>query len=414
MRTQDQTAPGSAGNREFLGWRMVVLGFLAVNLAIGTTFGTWGVLVEPVSTELGASRSLASLGLAIVLLLMGLAGPVLGALLKHVRLQTVMIAGALLMAAGFFIASKAESFGVFLLGYSLIAGAGCALLGIIPASTLIANWFEARRGLAMGLINIPLLVAVGPVAVAWLAAQFGWRSALEAVAALMIATLPLLFFVVDRPEDRGQQPLGGSLGGSAAPAHGGSPGSISPLLRDTYFWGILLSVGLITCGGIVISSHLVPYATGHGIEATRAALLLTINGSASMAGALACGWIADRIGARITCALLGIVLAGVWGLLVAFPRFEVMCVLLLGTGLCSGGLQPAFTTLLANAFGREVFASALGIGTLLMLPLTFSAAPLAGAIYDATGSYAGAFLLQVGFFLAAALILLAVFGRRAR
>lgn len=403
-----------AATRAFLGWRMVALGFLAVNLAIGATFGTWGVLVEPVSRELGASRSLASLGLAVVLLLMGLAGPVLGALLRHVRLRTVMIAGALLMAAGFFIASRASGFGVFLLGYSLIAGAGCALLGIIPASTLVANWFESRRGLAMGLINIPFLVAVGPVAVAWLAEQYGWRVALQALSGLMLLCLPLLLLVVDRPEDRGQQPLGGSLGAGLAPTPGGAAGAVGPLLRDAYFWGILLSVGLITCGGIVISSHLVPYATGHGIEPTRAALLLTINGSASMAGALACGWIADRIGARVTCALLGIVLAGVWSLLVAFPRFEVMCLLLLGTGLCSGGLQPAFTTLLANAFGREVFASALGIGTLLMLPLTFSAAPLAGAIYDATGAYTSAFLLQVGFFVVAAVLLLGVFARRAR
>ena len=92
MHDSHSAPAGPAVTHAFQGWRMVALGFLAVNLAIGATFGTWGVLVEPVSRELGASRSLASLGLAIVLLLMGLAGPVLGALLRHVRLRTVMIA----------------------------------------------------------------------------------------------------------------------------------------------------------------------------------------------------------------------------------------------------------------------------------------------------------------------------------
>lgn len=414
MSTDRATAPDTAPPG-FLGWRMVALGFVAVNLAIGTTFGTWGVLVNPVSQELGASRSLASLGLAIILLLMGLAGPVLGVLLRRVRLRTVMIAGALLMAGGFFMASRATSFGAFLAGYSLVAGSGCALLGIIPASTLMANWFQARRGLAMGLINIPFLVAVGPVAVAWLAESEGWRVALAAVSGLMLLALPLLVFVIDRPEDVGQQALGGTLAAQTDGAHAGAPGAaMGPLLRDPYFWGILLSVGFITCGGIVISSHLVPFAIGEGIDPTRAALLLSVNGTASMAGALLCGWIADRIGARVTCALLGLLLAIVWALLLSFPYFAVMCVLLLGTGMCSGGLQPAFTTLLANAFGRDAFAGALGIGTLLMLPLTFSAAPLAGAIYDATGAYDGAFLLQIGAFLLASAILFLGFARKPR
>ena len=298
----------------FSGWRMVALGFLAVNIAIGTTFGTWGVLLKPVSEELGASRSMASLGLAIILLLMGVAGAVLGALLRVLRLRTVMMAGALLMAGGFFLAARAQDFKLFLVGYSLIGGAGCALLGIIPASTLIANWFEARRGLAMGLINVPLLVALGPLGVAWLVETRDWRFALDAVAVVMLLTLPLLALVVDRPEDVEQRPLGslaGTASGDAAAAHGahGGSGAVGPLLKDPYFWGILVSVGLITCGGIVISSHLVPYAIGEGIPPTRAALLLSVNGTASMAGALACGWVADRIGARLTCGLLGVVLA---------------------------------------------------------------------------------------------------------
>ena len=53
--------PGDSGSgpvsatRGFLGWRMIALGFLAANLAIGLTFGTFGVLIKPVAAELGAA-----------------------------------------------------------------------------------------------------------------------------------------------------------------------------------------------------------------------------------------------------------------------------------------------------------------------------------------------------------------------
>ncbi len=395
----------------FLGWRMIALGFLASNLAIGLTFGTFGVLIKPVAAELGASRGMASFGIALILLLMGVAGPALGVAFRRFRIRSVMITGAALMVCGFMLAARAQSFSLFLLGYSILGGAGCAMLGIIPASTLMANWFVARRGMALGLINVPLLVAAAPPVAAWLVESHDWRFALTAQAAVIVLLLPLLWLVTDRPEDVGQAPLGASAG---ACAHGSETvgTGYGHLLRDRFFWGILISAGLITTGGIVIVSHLVPFATDSGIAPTKAAALLSVNGTASMVGALLCGVIADRIGARLTVGLIGAVLAVLWSLLLTFPHYEVIVALLVGIGPCSGGLQPAFTAMLANTFGREGFAPALGLATLLMLPFTFFAAPMAGAIYDATGSYDTAFMLEIGAFSIAATIMLGLFSRR--
>lgn len=49
-----------------------------------------------------------------------------------------------------------------------------------------------------------------------------------------------------------------------------------------------------------------------------------------------------------------------------------------------------------------------------MLPFTFFAAPAAGAIYDATGGYRTAFMLEIGAFVVAATILLGLCARRPR
>jgi MFS family permease len=392
---------------------MVALGFLAQNLAIGLIFGSFGVLIKPVAEELQASRALASLGIAVVMLLMGLAGPVLGILLARYPIRRVMATGAVLMAAGFAIAARADSFPAFLLGFSVIGGVGCAALGVIPATTLASNWFVARAGLAIGLVNLPLFVAVTPPVVAWAIEHHGWRIALDAMAALIVVTLPLLRLVASRPEDVGQRALGAAaVAVRTGPVPGAEPGSgVASLLGSHRYWGALIGASLLTCGGVVLVSHLVPYAIDRGIPAASAALLLSVNGAFSMAGALVFGQVADRLGGRAALGLIGLIQAMCWSGLLMADRFLLFVPLLVGTGMCGGGTHIAFSALLNGAYGREGFARALGLAAMLMLPVTFSAAPLAGWLFDGSGSYALAFRLQAGAFLAAAVIFLVVYRR---
>jgi predicted MFS family arabinose efflux permease len=392
---------------------MVALGFLAQNLAIGLTFGSFGVLIKPVADELGASRAAASLGIAIILLLMGVAGPVLGTALTRYPIKRIMMIGAGLMVGGFALASQASSFPTFLLGYSLLGGIGCAALGVIPSTTLISNWFVARVGFAIGLISIPLFVALAPPLVSWIVNAHDWRTALLVQAALLLALMPLLRMIVNRPSDVGQQALGAihvdDTSRDSTPQEAVSSRS---LLGSGHFWCILLGAGLMTCGGIVIVSHLVPYATDRGVASNSAALLMSINGTFSMAGAMAFGWVADRFGARLTLGMIATLQATLWALMLWRPEFSVLALLLIGIGLCGGGVQTVFSALLQGAYGQNGFARALGLGTMLMLPFTFAAAPLAGLLFDRSGSYTLAFQLQIGAFATAAVIFLLVMARR--
>ena len=151
-----------------------------------------------------------------------------------------------------------------------------------------------------------------------------------------------------------------------------TPGSgVASLLGSTWYWGALLGASLLTCGGIVLVSHLVPYAIDRGIPAASAALLLSVNGVFSMAGALLFGQVADGIGARATLGLIGLIQATCWSGLLFADRFLLFVPLLVGIGLCGGGTHIAFSALLNAAYGRAGFASALGLATLLMLPFTF-------------------------------------------
>src|SRR5574340_341097 len=98
-----------------LSTRMIVLGFLAQNLAVGMTYGVYGAFIKPFSESFGISRTLASSGLAIITLILGLSSPWVGSLVGRHRIANVMTAGAALMVAGFGLIAAAHSAGLILL-----------------------------------------------------------------------------------------------------------------------------------------------------------------------------------------------------------------------------------------------------------------------------------------------------------
>ena len=65
-------------------------------------------------------------------------------------------------------------------------------------------------------------------------------------------------------------------------------------------------------------------------------------------------------------------------------------------GFGYSGMSPLRTFALSVAVGNSRFATANGILRIVQLPLVISASPLAGYIYDQTGSYQLAFLILAG------------------
>lgn len=73
-------------------------------------------------------------------------------------------------------------------------------------------------------------------------------------------------------------------------------------------------------------------------------------------------------------------------------------------GFGYAGMSPLRSFSLSVAIGNRSFGAANGILRLVELPLVISASPLAGYIYDTTGSY------RIAFFILAALMLVCCIG----
>jgi MFS family permease len=169
------------------GWAVAAVTFCAA-LSSSAALGLPGALLLPLSREFGWSVDQISTALAVRFALFGLMGPFSALLMERFGLRNVMIAALTLIAASLGLVRHVAAFWqlVALLGVMLGLGSGMTALVL---NAMVANrWFEARRGLVMGLLTASsatgqlIFLPIGT----WLIEHGGWRTALLPVMASCI------------------------------------------------------------------------------------------------------------------------------------------------------------------------------------------------------------------------------------
>src|SRR5271155_2531808 len=179
-------------------WLIVISLFFTLFFIFGSGYNTAGVFFTPVIKTFGWSRArLSTLQMALALAA-GVSIPLVGWVLDRVEARFVMTAGAVMAGCGFITASLAHSYEAMIAAYLLI-GLGIGAATLLPCSLVIANWFGARRGLAMGLafagtsLGGAAMTMVGNFAIA----RGGWRAGYIALAVPMfVVVIPLVIIVV--------------------------------------------------------------------------------------------------------------------------------------------------------------------------------------------------------------------------
>jgi MFS family permease len=361
----------------------------------------FGVYIKPMETELGWSRGALSGAAAVSLLLLGAAGPFVGRLADRWGPRGIVGAALLLLAAG----SIGSAFVTQLWHIYATAGVLMALgaggVAMTTGSSVIARWFETRRGLAIGiaaggmsagqLVVIPLAAAI----TVW----YGWRTSfLWLGIGLIVLVVPVaLWLIRDNPEDRGLRPYGAAgaaqTGAQAAAAVAAQRVGVAEAAQTLPFW--LLMATFFVCGytsnGMVLT-HFMPHALEHNFTAFQASAALGVMGAMNIVGTIGSGWICDRFGRRIPLAtyyflrgLSLLFLLTVWDV----PSLHLWAAIF---GLNYISTVPPTTTLTANIYGRYSVGELSGwiffahqVGAAL-------GAALAGWIFEWTGSYTSAFV----------------------
>jgi len=381
--------------RVFYGWYIVGACFVIAFMLYGIGVNTFTVYVKPLEADLGWSRSAISMAITIAALAMGCVAPIVGRLLDRFGARTLMLAGAVAVGAAWALMSWTESLWFFYLVF-LLVGVGQAAATLIPISMVIANWFTARRGLAMGIVmsgtGIGAMVMV-PVST-WLVAEYGWRTTVLWMGSLMLLTaVPLnLLFVYTRPSDLGLHP-DGDHGIDPSVALRPVPGlTLAAAARTRTFWMIALVMFTFGFVGLGIGVHMMAYLGDLGHPPDTASYIVSLISGVTVGGKLLVGVLADRFGVRAALAFTMLALLTGVALLLFAQQLPVAVAFAIVYGFAIGSPLVVNPALVSQYLGLAHFGTIFGVLTLLS---TFGAAlgpTVSGVVYDASKSYVPAYV----------------------
>jgi MFS family permease len=393
--------------REQQGWMIVVSLFLVMVIINGSGYGAQGVFFTPLLKQFGWTRAKLSLLQSTMGLTMGIAMPLAGWLLDRVEAKVVMLAGALLAGVAFAAASGAHSFAPMLLAY-IAFGFGMGASTTLPAAFVVSNWFEAQRGLALGVAMAgasfggTVMTLIAGYALAW----GGWRVGYLAMAVpVFIVAAPLILFVIKGRPPRAERlanaaSIDSGLRHGAAREQGASaadlPGfELGEALRSRSFWLVCFGFFAFAFSATGTVVHLIPYLIGQGFAPTRAALAMSVLLAVGAAGKPVFGWFADRFSIRLSLLVVFAGLAAGYVLMLRVVDVDTLVIALAVLSPVWGAALALLPVLLADVCGLKRYGSISGVLG-IFTTLGTAAGPLAaGAVFDATHSYARIFELYI-------------------
>ncbi len=398
-------ARGRGAQRRFLGWRMVAVAFFVDFIAVGFFFYSYGVFFKALAAEFGGARLDVSLGLTLVNAVGALLAPFLGQALDRYPIKYVIAAGTAAMSLGFLLLSQITAQWQFYLILATLIGFGLNSMGGLATAKLVANWFDRRRGMALGVatMGISLSGVLMPVLSAVLIEQLGWRGGFLVFGAFTaLLVLPVtLRFVISSPELVGLGPDGDA----PLKADATRPAALSTkqFLGDRNFWMITLCVGCLFCVMSATLTHMVPRVSDLGYSVLEAAPILSFGAAAGVLGKVLFGYLVDRVDPRLALyTAIGTQFAGQLGMLSTEAYLPFACfATLFGFGM--GGIVPLHGAIAGLAFGRQNFGKVMGLMRPAMMPLQIAGLPFAGWAFDHFGRYDLAFKVFLGLYVLSAL-----------
>ena len=390
---------GGSNSRIHYAW--VVLGAIVMIMLVASGLrASFGVFIKPMEATFGWDRASLSGAAAISLLLLGAVGPVTGWLADQWGPRWVILGSCAILGVGTLLSSQVMHLWQIYATAGVLMAVGGGGVQMSTAATVAARWFEARRGLVLGILGGAMSAGqliIIPLAM-WLSVHYGWRHAFLWLGALLlvVAVPPAALLVRDNPADKGLAPYGagahGLTSGANAPAADRRV-SVAEAMQVPSFW--LLAGTFFVCGyttGGLVLTHLVPHAADHGFTEMDAAEAMGVMGAMNILGTVASGWICDRFGRKGPLSFY----YGLRGVSLLFLLYvwNVPSLLLFGAlfGLNYISTVPATTAITASIFGRYSIGTLSGWIYLSHQAGAALGAAIGGWLFRTTGSYSWAFV----------------------
>jgi MFS family permease len=378
-------------NPVFYGRWIVVAAFLNLFLTTGIVYYGLPVYYVSLIDALGFTRQQANSGIFYGFVVVApLFGLLAGALIDRVGARSVILWGIGFGGLSFVFMGMISTLRQYYpLCFTEVVG--YVLAGPIPNQVLIANWFRALRGRAMGYayLGLGLGGATAPLLIHSLIGSFGWRRAFEMNGMMMIVILfPVGIWITrSSPQQLGLRPDGATEDASKPPAVEANPVPVGRAVRTLNFW-LLLAGSTLTIWAIgTVISHFILFLRDAGHDVGWASRMLSVLLISSLAGRVTVGYVADRFARKNVMAVFYLLLAAAIPLL--FVRHNDASVVAFAVifGFAMGADYMLIPLVAADCFGLASLGKLLALIIMAdSLGQTFGGV-MAGYIFDTRHSY---------------------------
>lgn len=382
--------------------RWVYAGVGVIVLIFAGLIYAWSVLAAPIAAEFTQwSKAQLSLTFTIAMALFCLGGLVGGLLSGRINVKINVWVSAVLFLLGFILASKTQSLFMLYLGFGVLGGFASGLAYNAVMSTM-SKWFPEKQGLISGILLMGFGIGsfiIGKVYAAFTPAEIGgWRKSFFIFAIILFVVLLIGGFFFVKP-GKDFAPPSGKIKEKKNREEGMDVNAGVMLKRPSFWlffiWAILLSaagLALISQAGGV-AREVAPDQSA-GTIATVVGLISIFNGI----GRVLFGALFDKLGRTKTMLLVNVcfmisVIIVILGLITG--SFPVLIVSFVCCGLSYGGITPTNSAFINSFYGATNYPVNFSIVNLNLLVASFGST-IAGALYDASGSYLSTFYVLIG------------------
>lgn len=389
----------------FYGWIIVAIAALTFFFSgPGQTFFV-SVFINYYIEHFGWSRSLVSSYYSFATLVSGLILIYIGRSIDRIGHRKVTLVVSLLLGLTCFGMSLVNLHWMLLIGFFLLRLLGQGSMSLL-SSTLVPQWFFQRRGLAMSLMSLGVVLssALVPPLNHWLTLKLGVAATWQFWGLLLIFVMaPLGWLLIrNRPEDMGLQQDGLRTDVKEDQQTDQCSGlelswTLREAMRTRAFWLILYCVGVPAMINTGLIFHIVSIIETKGLSAGFATSILSIMALTQFPVTFLAGHLVDRYKVhRVMAFNFGLFLVTM--LLIIFGQSSLLIIVygvLFGifgafNGIIAGVIWP-------NYFGRQNLGSIQGVAMATMV-LGSALGPLPfGVAYDWFGGYREILLLMMLF-----------------
>jgi len=366
-------------------------------LAISSPQYTWAIFSTSFIDRLDVKVSELSVTMTVFSVCMFAFGPLYGYLLQRMKISTYVAIGGLLMGLGWALAPFANSLFMLYASYGALCGIGGGMV-YLACMDLSAQWFPDRRGLALGLVSagysFGAMISTFPIINSL--ADEGLSTTLITGGVIIGA---MIFVAALGMRKRGAE----DIVPAAATATHISSRSYTPkeMLTTPAYWLLFLMMTLVATGGMMVIAQMGHFAPAFGITPdvmvwgfAALPLALTVDRFANGLTRPLFGWISDHLGRENTMAFAFALEGLAIYALLAWGHDPVLFVVLTAIVFLGWGeIFSLFPATQADMFGPKHQASNLGFLLMSIAVASVFGGPLAGLIYEATGSWTPVFVI---------------------